>query len=212
MQGHCQYTSRAYACAMPGVGCWYAGNADVIDRAALDAVGALLAPLNDATIRARLRAEWARIGKPAKRPDGRQRQRNLEQAIARARRRIDGYLDRLVDGTITREEYDRNVARQRAEVEHAERELAEMAPVETPPTLPALDDVLRAAGGWGEILTGADIEAQRNILADLIERVIPERVGYGKYEARIEWTPLGRALWQLSEALRDDRAIAVAAG
>jgi hypothetical protein len=66
MQGHRQYTSRSYACAKPGVGCWYAGSADMIDCAALDAIGALLVPLYDSTIRARLRAEWAQIGKPAK--------------------------------------------------------------------------------------------------------------------------------------------------
>ena len=80
------------------------------------------------------------------------------------------------------------------------------------PSLPPLADVLRNAGGWGEILAGADIEAQRNILADLVERVVPERVGYGKYEARIEWTPLGKALRRLSEAPPDDRATAAAAG
>jgi hypothetical protein len=78
--------------------------------------------------------------------------------------------------------------------------------------LPPLNDILAAAGGWSAILAGTDIEAQRNILADLVERVVPERVGYGKYEARIEWTPLGRALRQLCDALPDDRATAVAAG
>ena len=86
------------------------------------------------------------------------------------------------------------------------------APDKRRPSLPPLANVLRNAGGWGEILAGADIEAQRNVLADLVERVIPERVGYGKYEARIEWTPLGKALRQLREVLPDDRATAVAAG
>jgi hypothetical protein len=61
-------------------------------------------------------------------------------------------------------------------------------------------------------VAGADVPAQRAVLGDLIERVVPERVGYGKYEARIEWTPLGRALRQLSEVLPNDRATAVAAG
>jgi DNA invertase Pin-like site-specific DNA recombinase len=212
MQGHRQYTSRAYACAKPGVGCWYAGSAMAIDRAALDAIGTLLAPLNDAAIRAQLRAEWARISKPVKRPDLPQRQRKLEQAVARARRRVDGYLDRLVDGTITREEYDRNVVRQRTEIDSAERELAETVPVETPPALPSLNDILAAAGGWSAILAGTDIEAQRNILADLVERVVPERVGYGKYEARIAWTPLGKALRKLRRPSPSMGATEVATG
>jgi hypothetical protein len=80
------------------------------------------------------------------------------------------------------------------------------------PTLPRLDAVLEAAGDGAEILAGTDVPAQRNILGDLIERVVPERVGYGKYEAQIECTPLGKALRRLCNILPDDRATAVAAG
>jgi hypothetical protein len=63
--------------------------------------------------------------------------------------------------------------------------------------LPPRDDVLRDAGGWGAIVAGADIQAQRDILGDLVETVVPERVGWGKYTATIEWTPLGMALRQI---------------
>jgi hypothetical protein len=44
---------------------------------------------------------------------------------------------------------------------------------------------------------GFDIPARHNLLPDLVERLIPERTGYGKYDVEITWTPLGRALGQL---------------
>jgi hypothetical protein len=54
---------------------------------------------------------------------------------------------------------------------------------------------------WQTTLTGLDIAAQRDILAALIERVVPERTGRGQYAVQIEWTPLGSALGKLREAL-----------
>jgi hypothetical protein len=39
-----------------------------------------------------------------------------------------------------------------------------------------------------------EVAAQREVLAALIERVVPVRVGRGKYGAAIAWTPLGEAL------------------
>jgi hypothetical protein len=38
------------------------------------------------------------------------------------------------------------------------------------------------------------------VLALLIERVVPERVGRGRYRATITWTSLGDALRQLTDA------------
>ena len=43
--------------------------------------------------------------------------------------------------------------------------------------------------------------AQRAILADLVTKVIPVRVGHGRYRAWIRWTPLGQALRRLADAV-----------
>ena len=196
--------ARVYSCSTPGSGCKYTGRADVIDRALLDAVRQVLTSLGGgAALRVELGAEWAKLQKPPSRP-GQRRIATLERVIARARRRQDEMLALLADRVITREKYGRADAAEQADIEAAQRELAEIRAAEAPPVLPPLADVLRAAGGWGEIVAGADVPAQRAVLGDLIERVVPERIGYGKYEARIEWTPLGKALRQLSEALPDD--------
>ena len=39
-----------------------------------------------------------------------------------------------------------------------------------------------------------DIAAQREVLAALIERVVPVRVGRGHYAVEITWSPLGDGL------------------
>jgi hypothetical protein len=39
-----------------------------------------------------------------------------------------------------------------------------------------------------------DVAARREVLAALIERVVPERVGRGRYRVEVRWTPLGEGL------------------
>jgi hypothetical protein len=45
-----------------------------------------------------------------------------------------------------------------------------------------------------------EIAAQREVLATLIERVEPVRVGHGKYDVEIVWTPLGDGLRAATES------------
>ena len=180
------------------------------------AVRDLAAVAVDRRIREGLERAWAQLSE-GEREDtaGRQRiARGLRAQVAQARARIDKAVTLYLDGKLEEDDYRRAREQETAKIEAAERELAAMgaATDRRRPALPPLDDVLRNAGGWGEVLAGADIEAQRNILADLVERVVPERVGYGKYAARIEWTPLGKALRQLRDAYLGDRATTGAAG
>jgi hypothetical protein len=88
-----------------------------------------------------------------------------------------------------------------ATIDEAETTLATLRAVKSAPALPPLDQVVRAAGGWGEIVSGADIQAQRLILSDLVERVYPVRVAYATYDAEITWTQLGEALQQLRQSV-----------
>jgi hypothetical protein len=121
----------------------------------------------------------------------------LEQTITKCRTRLDTALDRVLDGTLTKDEYDRARTRYGIEMEAASSELAKLRELDAPPAVPPLDEVLRDANSWCEIMTGSDIAAQRDMLALLVERVVPTRVGRGEYQAQIFWTPLGGALGQL---------------
>jgi DNA invertase Pin-like site-specific DNA recombinase len=182
-------------------GCSAVADAAQIEQAVIAAVRDVAAVAVDRRIREGLERAWAQLS-AGEREDtaGRQRiARGLRAQVAQGRARIDKAVTLYLDGKLEEDDYRRAREQETAKIEAAERELAAMgeATDRRRPSLPPLTDVLRDAGGWGAILAGTDIEAQRNILADLVERVVPERVGYGKYEARIEWTPLGKALRKL---------------
>jgi site-specific DNA recombinase len=199
MQGRQQARTRLYSCATPNSGCGYGGRADVINRASLTEIAMVLDALTrDATILRRLRTAWAKLQKPERGPDDR-RVRTLEQSIEQARRRQDAALDLLVDRAIDRETYSRKVEREQAEIEAVQHELAEMRAIATPPVLPSFETVLRDTGSWKEIMTGPDIAAQRDVLALLINGVVPERISRGQYRTTITWTPVGTALRQMSD-------------
>jgi hypothetical protein len=61
-------------------------------------------------------------------------------------------------------------------------------------TLPPLETVLAAAEGWGAAMRDGEIAAQREVVAALIDRVVPVRVGRGQYGVEVSWTPLGEGL------------------
>ena len=212
---YCCYGRQAGGNA-PDAKCNHTVSADPLDQAVMVAVRDVAAVAVDRRIREGLERAWAQLSAGEQEDTaGRQRiARGLQTQVAQARARIDKAVTLYLDGKLEEDDYRRAREQETAKIEAAERELAAMgkATDRRRPSLPPLADVLRAAGGWGQILAGADLETQRNVLAGLVERVVPERVGYGKYEARIEWTPLGRALRQLSEALPDDRNTAEAAG
>lgn len=197
MQGRAKFggtVHQGYSCATPGLGCWYGARAATIDAAVLEQVARRLEPLpKDARLLAEMRQEWARLQRPPERP-GQKRLGTLERTITRARKRQDEMLSLLADRVITRERYDRGVDVEQADIDAAELELAEIRQTEAPPILLAFDDVLRALGDWPAVLNDGPITERRDTLVRLIERIIPVRVGYGRYKPEITWTPLGVAL------------------
>ena len=64
-----------------------------------------------------------------------------------------------------------------------------------------MDAVLSGVAGWAGALQAGAPRPVRDALATLLERIEPIRVGHGKYEARLDWTPLGRALLVASVSL-----------
>jgi hypothetical protein len=68
--------------------------------------------------------------------------------------------------------------------------------------LPPLTEVAARVGSWTGALAGADVAAQREVLAELVVRVLPRRIAYGKYLGEITWTPFGERLGALAAASR----------
>ena len=74
--------------------------------------------------------------------------------------------------------------------------LGEDAPAGPPD--PPVDDILREVGGWQRSLETDDVDGRREVLAALIDHVVPVRVRVGEYRARVAWTAYGRVLWQMA--------------
>ena len=81
-----------------------------------------------------------------------------------------------------------------AELERLQAELAELGTHRLAPALPDLDTVLAEVGGWDAALRGPDVAERRAVLAALVDRVVPARLGHDAYAARVTWTPAGDAL------------------
>ena len=112
----------------------------------------------------------------------------------------------LLDGTLDKATYADLCEKQLADIRAAEAELERLGSRQLPPALPPLDEVLRDVNGWDDVVTGADVPAAREVLAALIERLTPVRLGPDWYGAEITWTPLGEALHQLVAAAGADAA------
>lgn len=198
MQGWRRPDHDMYTCSAPGKGCYRAARVSAVDGVVRDAVGRLLGPVaGEHGLAASVRRAWASLSAPKDRGGSSHRLRALEQVVARSQARMDAAMDRLLDGTIDKAEYDRARHRHNAEVEAAYEEMSTIRRDEAPPDLPPLEAVLRHAGTWGAVLAGSDVAAQRDVVALLVERVVPERIARGVYTARLVWTPLGRALGAL---------------
>jgi hypothetical protein len=201
------YLLPEYVCRGPvsGAGadraCGVAVSARSVDAAVLGAAGDALAAVADPRVRSAVRRAWDRLARSARDDDAARRVAALERAIEAARRRISDVTIKLVDGVIDRAAYDITRDRLRRELDDAEAELADVRGRDRAPALPPLDDVLRDLGDWTTILAGADVPARRDVLAALIERVVPVRVGFGRYEADIAWTPIGVALRAAAESV-----------
>ncbi|SRR5712691_3855417 len=98
--------------------------------------------------------------------------------------------------------YDDLVVKARTDADAAETELATVRHdgARPGPKLPPLDQVLATAVGWEIVLEGADVIAQRQVLAILIDRIVPVRERQSVYRVDITWTPLGETLRAMTAA------------
>jgi DNA invertase Pin-like site-specific DNA recombinase len=167
-----------------------------VDRAVLTGVGALLEAVAGSTpeLVSRLRQEWRGLQATDTIREQSGRRKPWEQAAEQARRRLTNAAVLFADGQIDKTGYELLRDKARADLEGATAELERLGNVINNPGLPDLDVVVRQAGGWATALASSVISAQRDVLAVLIEQVIPERSARGQYNAEIRWTPLGEAL------------------
>ena len=197
-------------------GCSYSIVGHTLDASVLLQIGGLVEILasHDAHQRPALRRSWDQIRQPDDEGDLQRRReiRSAERRLTEGQRRLVAAGHRLTDGTLGARDYAALRDDLMATIDEAETTLVTLQAVKPAPALPPLDQVVKAAGSWSEIVTGADIQAQRLILGDLVERVFPARTAYATYKAEIVWTPLGRALRQLWEARPEDRATSVVGG
>jgi site-specific DNA recombinase len=184
--------------------CCFAAPRDVIDRLVLDEVSGVLDAVSgrDAQFRSTLRRAWEGLRSPAEGAERRKQVQALERDAERSRKRLTDAALLLVDGKLDALAYGELRMRVQAEMDAAEAELARLRGVKADPTLPPLDEVLASAGGWREMLCSGGVPTRREVLGLLLDAVVPERVGWGRYDARLAWTPTGAALAKLAAGAR----------
>jgi site-specific DNA recombinase len=172
-----------------------------IEDVVLGAVSRLLDGLTarDHATRAALERAWKALSRPVE--EAPTRVRTLEQAAEKARDRVRRLALLFADGEIDREGYDLGREQAQTDLAASEAELERLGQLRSAlPKLPPLSEVLKAVGGWREVLADGPVERRREVLGTLIGQVVAARVGRGQYEARIEWTTQGDQLREVVAA------------
>ena len=164
----------------------------------------------DATFEAAVRKAWDALHAPEL-PllDARHRTIEALRAVSnKSRERLKRAALLLVDGDIDKSDYEAVRAQAQADLDSAESEMDRLlssVALKTAP-LPSMDEVLREAGGWSNVLLDGDTLARREVIALLVERIEPIRISHGKFGAAIDWTPLGLALQAAADGAQSDAA------
>ena len=197
--------SRSYRCCgvslganAPIQGCAITALADQVEQAVLAEVLPIIerAVSSLPELRQALERAWAALRTPTTLQDElleRQRQQLVREA-EQARARLTKAAVLFADGDIDRPGYELLRDKAKVDLDAATEVLNRLQVAKPSVTLPPLETVLAAAEGWGAAMRDGDIAAQREVLAVLIERVVPVRVGRGHYAVEITWTPLGEGL------------------
>ena len=126
-------------------------------------------------------------------------ERSLEAEVAKLERRLTNLTTQYADGDVPREFY--LAASKAAEGELAQKRsaLAKLRRQTRSSQPPALDWAIDVAERGQVAIEREDIAAQRRVLADLVESIVPERIGFGKYKVHVTWTERGQYLLELSK-------------
>jgi len=183
-------------------GCSGSTGGPSLDQSVLDAVTPLVTGVAsaDAGVQRSIRREWDRLrGASIDTEDGKRLAR-LRGEVEQARKRLADAAVLLIDGTLDRAGYDAARARIETDLAAGELEIGRLQQAGTTPSLPDLEVVLTAAGGWERVLEQGTIRTRRRVLVELIDHVKPIRRGHGIWIGELVLTPLGEALAALARA------------
>jgi hypothetical protein len=205
MHGHQRRGVPKYRCTAARNGaeagkraCYAELRGDWIDEAVLTEVLPLIkcAVSSLPELRQALERAWAALRTPTTLQDQlqeRQRQ-HLVREVEQARSRLTKAAVLFADGDIDKPGYELLRDKARVDLDAATEALSQLQKIEPSVTLPPLETVLTAAEGWGAAMREGDVAAQREVLAAVIERVVPVRLGRGQYGVEVFWTPFGEGL------------------
>jgi len=150
----------------------------------------------DPTLQTKVRASIARHKRAAERvvDDGAVQISRQETALARARKMLSAASQKFFADEISRVAYDVTAADLTEQIETIGAELERLRGRERRPMVQPVETLLRIVNGWNAILTTTENPSWRPVLGELFERVLPVRVGYGKYEAGLTLTAFGKGL------------------
>jgi len=205
MHGHMRHGVPRYRCTAARLGaeariraCYCELRGEPLETMVREQIASVVdvAVTNVPELRAALDRAWAVLRTPATLQDElqeRQRQ-HLLRAVEQARARLTKAAVLFADGDIDKPGYELLRDKARLDLDAATEALDRLQVVEPGIALPPLETVLAAAEGWGAAMREGDVAARREVLAALIDRVVPVRVGRGQYDVEVSWTPLGEGL------------------
>jgi hypothetical protein len=179
------------------VNCHATLSSSAVEPQVFEQVAGVLESTTIPVVRKHLEHAWAGLQHDgADRNQQRQRQL-LERRVEQAKARIVKATEQLLDGKLGQDAYDMTCAKQRYDADVALQELRglNLPPRRDTPDQRPLERVLRDARDWAMVLADtSDVNAQRDVLALLVERVTAERVSHGVYTVRVTWTDFGKVL------------------
>jgi hypothetical protein len=189
-----------------GSGCLYSVPAHLVEPIVTDLVASILASVKSPRVLAAVEAGWEEIrAREAAGDDTPRRIAATEARLAKWRRAAaDAYAD-LRAGDLSRDEYQAIRVTAAGEVGVAERELERLrAAYHAEDAIPSWSEVKATLDELVPLFEAAETSRRRAALADLLERVVPHRQGYGKYKVEPSWTALGKRLLAVTAAARGD--------
>lgn len=204
MVGH-QDSPPRYGCSSRNLGngkCNWTADQRRVDALVLAEVGALLDGVPQLAKRPEVQQAWRRLQQPENTEERARRVAQLERQRDTAKRRLADAATLLIDGSLDRTAYAAVRERFDVDLRSAEDELGRLLR-ERPASsrLPSLEAVMDRAGAWTQILTGAPVPQQREVLAELVERIVPERPRRREYEIHVTWSETAAALKRLVQEL-----------
>jgi DNA invertase Pin-like site-specific DNA recombinase len=176
-----------------------------IDEPVLAEVGTVIALATSKEFGPMVRKAWdgLRRESAATDDDTAKRLATLARDVERARKRLLDAGTKLVDGEIDKVMYDALTHKYRADQTAAEDEMARLrGSTSKQSVLPTYDQMRSDLGSWAEVLAGMDVLAQRDVIGELVQKIIPERTGRAQYRVDITWKPVGDALRAMARAAR----------